>query len=379
MKKYTYYTPIDLARNLLGIIPQIEAKSIVDICCGSWNLLQAGREKYPNAIITGVDIDKNSEKYKIDRSFFVNDDGREFAKKAFKIGKTYDLILSNPPLGYMEKKEIKYKNDMEINGDCYPKLLNKRYECEMMQANMLLAHDDSVLIFILPYTFIAGISFQETRAQIADNYSVLAIIKLPSTTFEKGKINTFAIVIQRKMDGNPTKMYYASCDDAWHFKMIGEMDRKEIKKGNWWFTKSDFNDKKIKIFRGNVSSDMFQDSGQIVLHCATKKNERWQPSIRFYDASKMKKEVAKAKRGDVLINRIGKDAGYWYINEDDNIPISDCLLVISNVTKPILNIMEKNSNTNGRLNVPMHGVTTTYITAKDVLELFHGDEKERDK
>ena len=108
MKKYTYYTPIYLARAILDIIPEIKIRSIIDICCGSWNLLYAGMEKYPEAVITGVDVDKESEKHKIEKANFNFMDGREFAKNEYNEGKTYDLILSNPPFGLISDNERKY-------------------------------------------------------------------------------------------------------------------------------------------------------------------------------------------------------------------------------------------------------------------------------
>lgn len=40
MKKYIYYTPIDLARAIIAIIPEIKIESIIDICCGSWKLIK---------------------------------------------------------------------------------------------------------------------------------------------------------------------------------------------------------------------------------------------------------------------------------------------------------------------------------------------------
>lgn len=368
MKRYDYYTPIDLARSMLNIIPEIEVKSIIDICCGSWNLLQAGKEKYPNAVITGVDIDKRADNYKIDESNFIIMDGREFAEKEYKKGRTYDLILSNPPFGHITENERKYMAGNAIVEVCLSKLLNKRYECEMMQANMLLAHNNSVLLFILPYTFVAGASFQQARCQVASVYSVVAIVKLPFTTFEKDKINTFAIILQKKEHSNHTIVFNAVYNNVWKINKTREVSEIEIVNGNWWFTRKNNENNQVKIFRGNISSNKFKKRGQMVLHSAAKKSDRWFPSVRYYDISSAQ-NVVKARKGDVLINRIGRDAGYWSVNEIDHISISDCLLIISNVTNTMIKILEEKSE-DGRLKIPIHGVTTAYITAEDVMLLL---------
>lgn len=369
MKKYIYYTPIDLARAILTILPEIEIESIIDICCGSWNLLKAGKERFPNAFITGVDVDKTSEEYKFVNANFKIMDGREFAQSEYKMGKTYDLILSNPPFGPISDNERKYGLQGNLEG-FYSQLLNKRYECEMMQANMLLAHEGSYLLFILPYTFIAGDSYQKARCQLAKDYSVFAIIKLPITTFDRGRINTFAIILQKKtniISSNVTTVYEAINEDMWKFEKLEELQFEEIQRGNWWFKKGIKRESTINIVRGNISSCSFVDEGKTIFHCAAKKDGNWLPSVRYYCESK---RAIKANKGDVIINRIGKAAGYWCVNKKNNVTISDCLLLLRNASKEMLEILEKNSDNNGRLSVPLHGVTTLYITAEDVKALF---------
>lgn len=369
MRKYIYYTPIYLARAILDIIPDVKIRSIIDICCGSWNLLHAGREKYPKAVITGVDVDKESEKHKIAKAKFMFMDGREFARKEYKEGRTYDLILSNPPFGSISDDERKYASHEE-QGQYYSHLINKRYECEMMQANMLLAHEKSILLFILPCTFVTGDSYQMARCQIAKDYSVLSIINLPDTTFERGRINTFAIVLQKTVNEKATNIYEATNDGAWIFKKLKTLQRKEIEKGNWWLIKDKREENAVKIIRGNVSSNFFGNKGQTIFHCAAKKDGKWFPSVRYYNETESKKKSIKANKGDAIINRIGRSAGYWYINDQDNVSISDCLLVLKITSETMLDVLKKNSDSDGRLLIPLRGVTTSYVTAEDVRTLF---------
>lgn len=370
MKKYIYYTPIDLARAIITIIPDINVNTMIDICCGSWNLLKAGKERFPNASLTGVDIDKSSKIHRITNSNFKVMDGREFARKEYKKGKTYDLILSNPPFGAISENERKY-NSKEERKNYYSHLINKRYECEMMQANMLLAHDRSVLLFILPCTFVAGNRFQKVRYQIAKDYSVLAVIRLPASTFEGGEINTFAIVLQKGNNTSPAILYEAiNNEGTWIFNKLESVWQEQFKQGDWWIKKQFQKGKNVRIIRGNVSSSYFGDKGQEILHCAAKKDGKWLPSIRYYSELIDKKSTIKADKGDVIINRIGRSAGYWCINEDDGVVISDCLLVLKSTTKKMIKVLENNSDSSGRLLVPIRGVTASYVTAEDIKVLF---------
>lgn len=64
MKKYDYYTPVELARCILKLLPNMEVRTMVDICCGSWNLLSAAKELYVNAYAVGVDVEGESKQYK---------------------------------------------------------------------------------------------------------------------------------------------------------------------------------------------------------------------------------------------------------------------------------------------------------------------------
>lgn len=372
MRKYIYYTPINLARALLDIIPEIKVDSMIDICCGSWNLLRAGNEKYPMAHITGVDVDAASSEHALSNSRFEVMDGRDFAKNEYLRGKTYDLILSNPPFGSLSNEDRKYGQFIGTD-EYYAHLLIKRYECEMIQANMLLAHRNSVLVFILPYTFVAGDSCLEARKQIAKDYSVYAIISLPDTTFPGGRIKTFAVIMKKARETNLTSIYLAENNGYWQFNKLREICGDDVIKGNWWFKKNKQTPKIIDIHRGKISSSQFSDKGRMVLHCSSKHDELWSPSIRYYNERKIKTKYISANMGDIVINRIGRAAGYWHVNTKKTIAISDCLFVIKNATNIIVDTLKQRSDHDGRLLVPIRGVTTPYITIDDIKSLFYQD------
>ena len=122
---------------------------------------------------------------------FVCDDGRSFANRQEKAKQTYDLVLSNPPFGPLSKKKKKYRKA----GNVFT--TSKRYEAELLWANLKLMHTDSFLIIILPSTYMNGSSYIECRKWLARNYNIHAIVKLPSNTFEKATLNTVAIILQK--------------------------------------------------------------------------------------------------------------------------------------------------------------------------------------
>lgn len=377
MEKYDYYTPIDLAKCILDILPNIEVNSIIDICCGSWNLLNAAKEKYPNTLVIGVDIDGNSQYHQIKDTKFYIEDGRDFAFTQKKLGQTYDLILSNPPFGYLQAGARKL-NDKDTTIDTiYSGLQKKRYECEMLQANLFLAHQGSILLFILPNTFVEGDSLQKARCQIAHDYQICDIIKLPVNTFAKGKINTFAIIMKKgSTPGSPTNLYEAKTNCNWQLIKQGQMPYYKIVSGNWWPT-SDFNrlDTILTLYRGNISSDVFVGAGEHILHSASKTDMAWKPSVRYFDPLTAKK-VKRAEIGDVLVNRIGRGAGYWCQNSTPNIAISDCIIVVKNNFDGLVKLFQTRSGLDGRLCIPHRGVATPFITAQDIKRIIVGSLRE---
>lgn len=374
MGNYDYYTPLELAKCLLDILPAIEINSIIDICCGSWNLLNAAKEKYPNTLVIGVDIDGDSQSHKLDDAQFYIEDGRDFAFTQNIRGQTYDLILSNPPFGYLHTEERKFHGkDANTNG-YYTGLQKNRYECEMMQANLFLAHNGSILLFILPNTFVEGDSLQSARCQIARDYHICDIVKLPSNTFTKGRINTFAIIMKKgATPGVSTNLYEARIDCSWQLIKRGQVPYQEIASGIWWLTfEVNQSNETLTLYRGNISSTHFVDSGERVLHSSSKNDTAWKPSVRYYDSSIIEKEVRRAKIGDILVNRIGHSAGYWCQNLLPNVAVSDCIIVVENSFSGLLKRFETQSGPDNRLCIPLRGVATPYITAQDIKKIIVG-------
>lgn len=365
MNNYKYYTPIKLAECLMSLVPQKEYKSVIDICCGSWNLLKAAQEVYPDAKYVGIDVDSNSRKHRIENARFYNTDGRKFAISQKNRKHGYDLILSNPPFGYLKDDERTFLN----NKEAYIGLKNRRYENEMTQANLMLAHEDSVLMFILPNTFVEGITNIKARQNIGNDYYISAIIQLPDDTFGSSRISTYAIIMIK--DSNQcknTKLYIALYNNSWCLEYKEEIEYKNVIKGNWidYKSASRFT---IPTFRGNISSCNFKKNGVEVLHCSNKVyNGKWSPSVK-YCLMQDGRTAKIAQNGDILINRVGKCAGYWTVNDKDNVVISDCIIVISNSNEKIIALLRKNS-IEGRINVPIRGVSTKYITAQDLQALF---------
>lgn len=355
---------MELANELVKHLPRRKYESIVDICCGTWNLLAAAKKEYPHAKIYGVDIDENISNYTLGDANFALDDGRSFAEKEKEANRTYDLILSNPPFGRLLDDEVYWKQ--ESDNENFSALKCRRYELEMMLANIYLAHEGSMLLFILPITFIKGETFKKARKQIAKEFAIYEIIELPINTFERGRISTAAVIMEKKVNSRKDiSIHRASFRNLiWEFEAISVQKSREVKKGNWIRTVT--SESSINIRRGTVHSGKMCGGQNIVLHCSSNYDEKkWEPSLRYTEQI----DGICAESGDILVNRVGKGAGYWCINTMDNVQISDCLFVIKNDGEGLLKKLCDNT-VEGRLNIEMRGVSTFYITKSDILKLL---------
>jgi len=272
----------------------------------------------------------------------------------------------------LSKEDRRFDSSKEL-AEYYSGLTGSRYECEMIQANLLLAHNESILMFILPSTFILGDTFRKARCQISTNFHVHSIVKLPHDTFCRGRINTFAVIMTKHKNEacEQLKLYDAENKNGWTLKHTRNLNYEDTLGGFWWVhPEKHIAARDCNIHRGTISSSCFASSGCNVIHCAAKQTADWQPSIRYFNPQKAPRQILYAELGDILIDRIGKGAGYWCINTHHHTPVSDCIFVISKAPDLVISALKNHSDNSGRLNIPTRGVATPYITTQDVLDLL---------
>ena len=362
MKDYIYYTPKDLALKLMDLIEDKPYKNVIDICCGSWNLLYAAKEKLNCQFITGVDVDKNVKRYKAPKDKVFLEDGREYALRCYE-KKRYDLVLSNPPFGLLADDNRVMKTKLKDHK--YTPILTKRFESEMLVANMLLLKREGVLVTILPQTFIFGISNINVRKKIARDFQIDTIVKLPEGTFKKNDIRACVVIMRKTKKRKPTLYYIASYSNEWYLNYAGIIDNKRMILGHWELERNYFSkDTDLMIFRGSICSSKFQKNGQNkIFHCSSMiENDIWQPLVKETN-ERCNGRVTKI--GDILVNRIGKKAGYWCVCNKQGYYVSDCIIVIRNLSSKGIEQLENNS-VGRRLNIPLRGVSTQYVTENDI-------------
>ena len=345
-----YYTPISIAQLLVKQLRICPPDKIVDICCGSCNLLNAAKKRWPRATLYGTDI----VEHKDDNVVFEKIDGREYA---LNHPKEFSLVLANPPFDYLEKKN-EYP---ELFQSPFEKISSSRLEIEMMLANLIMLKNGGVLLIIMPSSFVEGETYRPIREIIAKKYQVKSIIELDEDTFGATHIHSYALVIKNNMCQSYTTDILCTRKENNNFVLLsnGKRTKKDLIYGNWSSFQNATCSFKLDIKRGNISSSNFVESGFPILH-TSKINIPWQPSIR-YISNEIKPNIY-AENGDIIVSRIGKSAGNWFLYTGEKIPVSDCLYRIKD---PNGELYKKIQGKN--FNLKLRGVATQYITMADFI------------
>jgi type I restriction enzyme M protein len=349
-----YYTPPAVAELLINQLQIQSPISAIDICCGSCNLLYAAKKRWHNITLYGVDI--------IERSMpTVNCTKYDGRKYAIENAQKYPLVLANPPFDFVIKK--REFNDLfsEIEAKNI-KYETSRLENEMLLANLRLLTNKGTLLIIIPNTFVESEKNKSIRTYLAMNYFVQKVIRLPKETFGNARIGTYALIIKKNAPRKRTTFFIniQLVNGVNHITKTESLLQKNIQNGYWSFNEYhtyEINNYDIK--RGSISSQLFSNSGIPVLHTAKSQNQ-WVPSVRFIP-SNPKNEVY-AETGDIVISRVGRSAGQWYVHEGERILISDCLYRLKDPNGIFADKLKKR-----KYGFPTKGVATQYITIKDFL------------
>ena len=92
-----YYPPPLIAEVLIEQLHITPPEMVIDICCGSCNLLYATKKRWNQIELIGVDIADHS----LSDVMFTKMDGREYATIHRR---EYPLIVANPPFDKLNNK-----------------------------------------------------------------------------------------------------------------------------------------------------------------------------------------------------------------------------------------------------------------------------------
>jgi type I restriction enzyme M protein len=279
-------------------------------------------------------------------------DGRKFAIRS---NNKYSLVVANPPF---DKVDVINEFPAVYNGN--DRLLcSSRLEIEMLYANLMLVEQHGVLLIIMPISFIFAERHKKHREYLAKKYYIKRILKLPDDTFGSSRIKTCAMVICNELSScKLTEYCEVVCDGLNNYKIINS--KSLLLTNEDWMKKKTNHEVAYNLKRGNISSNQFSSKGKVVLHTAGE-SKNWAPTKRFTKA--IVPNPVYAESGDIIVSRVGRSAGSFYLYKGKRVMISDCLYCLKDPTGIIVNtIMNK------KYDSIIEGVSTPYITMSDFTE-----------
>jgi adenine-specific DNA-methyltransferase len=193
-----FFTPKEDRDRLFEILDsfKIQPTSVLEPSFGSGEFLEDLYDKYPDASITGVEL--NNELFSATkRESVYNMDFLEYFGK-------HDLIVGNPPFFVMEKNE-ETMLCQESRPNMFVQFLYKAIEYNLK--------DGGVLAFILPTSFYNCSYYEKMRRYLAKHTTVLAVEPLNGSYIETQQA-TFLLVLQEAWGSSKSNGFFLERGDS---------------------------------------------------------------------------------------------------------------------------------------------------------------------
>ena len=406
-----YFTPEFAVEKALSLIPETKVEYIIDPAVGNGVFLKKASEKWGNAKLFGIDIDKDIilklSKTNLLTSYFIVGDSLlketwqlpEIEKVISKGG--FDLVVGNPPFSSwfhrIESKEILFNYELARNNRSFKK--SQAIEILFLEIFIKLSREKKFIVIVLPDGILSNPQYQYVREYILRKTKVLDVISLPRNVFEKTSAKTSILILEKHKENNLN--YIAKLHEL---EKTGKVNHTIKVFGTNLLKRMDYNyyNKLHKNSLQELSGKavVFKPLKEFVVYCKTgktlygKEREFSKTGLRFLHAtnitdiginykkdekfinplSKMNSFNAQVKVGDILFVRVGVGcAGRINIvdTKDDEGVATDYIHIfrVKDVSPYFLVIYLKTRFGKDSINLLQHGVGTVSINKTDLLSL----------
>ncbi len=373
-----YYTPITIAEILCEKLGVFENCSVLDLGCGSGNLIIGSLKYWNNCNYHAYDIDikainilkslclENIHFYNVD---IVNENIDN---------KYFDIAITNPPYIYLSKEKISASLDKNTQLENEIFKLNKiPVPLIFLTKALKSVKTDGDIGIILPNGILTNQKYQTIRNILINSYQVTSIIRLEPYAFDKTETYAHILIIKNT---KPLTEYNINFYLLKDYKLVDhqlksnqEIDnRLDFRKGDVIRSELKLGKYINSISRGRESSKFIKDNPSYKIFHTTDFGDSNNKYIPNQFAVKKPTLCNFAKKGDILIARVGRD---FYkkikIVRNNFIQISDSIIVIrpvENHTNLIYNYLKSDFGQE-QLKVQSQGTGAKYITHNHILDL----------
>lgn len=200
-----YYTPPEIAENIISNGISITPEVCVDSTCGSGNLLAAAKNAFPNLTCVGLDKDRNvianlkrkNPNWILSTADLLNPTSYKRSSVLSEY-RSCDLLLLNPPFSQGNKKflNIQY-NGVSLKGSVAMAYILKSFELFKPTKGALIVVPESILYSNIDKT---------ARELLQKNYGIKIITELENTTFRGATVRATVIKLDPFSNSNIEKL-----------------------------------------------------------------------------------------------------------------------------------------------------------------------------
>lgn len=406
-----YFTPEFAAEKSLSLVTETKIENIIDPAVGNGVFIKEASKKWAKTNIFGIDIDKaviyELNKSDMPNSYFACGDSilqetwqiPEIQKVLSKGG--FDLVIGNPPFSSryhrVESKEILSNYELaKLNGNLKR---SQAVEILFLEIFLKLSKDGGFIIIVLPDGILSNPQYKYVREFILKKTKVLQIINLPRNIFEETSAKTSILILNKQKEINLN--YLAQLHDLEKNGKVNntiKVSAKDLLNRMDYFYFYNLQKSSLQELINN--GIVFKQLKDFVVYCKqgktvygaerkfTKRGLRFLHSTNIAEIginykkdekfikskSNMDSERAHAKKGDILIVRVGdKCVGRTAIvNSKKDIGIvSDCIFMIKvkNISPYFVTIFLKTKFGKDWIKLQKHGSATTCVSQSEILAM----------
>lgn len=192
----TFYTPDNICELIEAISRLYNPKTVIDICCGTGNLLSYFGDLQ---VVKGIDI--NPEVISLAQKILPSIDFVQADTLEYDFGSSkYDLVLGSLPFG------LKLSNQEPL-------------EEQLIRKGLELLNQDGTAIFIVPQRVVLGFTYRNLRTYLIENFALDIIVSSPDDAL----IQTSIFVIRK---GNPNQQVFMPVFDENISSLISNFQNK---------------------------------------------------------------------------------------------------------------------------------------------------------
>lgn len=383
LRKYSdslgrYYTPENIAFILCKIMGFHKNKKVLDLGCGTGNLIKQAEKNWVNCNYHAFDIDQQAtDKMALIKNenitiFNMDIINNEIPKKE------YDIGISNPPYTYLKivKDYKEYYSTSSLKSTIYG---CNRIPTPFIFLNKLIeaVKPDGIIGVIFPTGLLSNKTFRNIREILIKDFHIMKVIELEPYSFSGTETHAHIIIIKNSSNKNlnyPIQFYQLN-----DYKLTNPFLRKSsscLERLDYSYQKQIIPIKEDtikslinKTFRGKKSSKEIKKSNINVFHTTNFNEDNFEIDTKFIQDTYSEYF---AKAGDILLARVGRNFHKKIaIVKIGYVEVSDCVIVIrpkEGFTLAIANIL-KHPHSAELLISLSQGTGAKYITYQHLLSI----------